>query len=122
MLIISMLAFSAVIALVAAVWSWRNAEKLPANRRVPVQIVAAVSLAVALGCGALIAFIGTTHATEYSVAVSQVLESRYGVSPLDRESVTSGTAFKAVIDGRQGDCTVAVPDIVVCDGVRIKSS
>lgn len=120
-LIIFLLAFGAVIALVAGISVWHGASRLPANRRTPAHVLAVGSLAVALACGAFTALVGTTHEASYSSAVSQVLEDRYGVTPLDRKSISPGTEFAALIDGKESDCTVAVPDIVVCGGIRIQT-
>lgn len=121
-LIIAMLSFGAVIALAAVVASWHGASRLPANRRTPAYALAFACLAVSAACGVFITLIGAGSSSAYSEAVSQVLEERYGVTPLDRQAVAPGTQFKALLDGKESNCTAAVPDIVVCDGVRIQQT
>lgn len=78
------------------------------------RIAAVLALVVGLASGATAAFIFSTHEGAYSRVLSKALVQNYGVAPLDDESVRLGEKFAAVTGGGDAECSVSLPDIVMC--------
>lgn len=88
----------------------RDSQENPARPR----ILAAFTLGLGLACFASAVFIATTHEDAYSRVLSKALSQEYGVAPVDDQSVRLGEKFTAVTNSGDAECSVSLPDIVMC--------
>lgn len=113
------LALAVAFCLYAGYKAMTGASLLKPDSRPWAYVLAGSAAVLACCCAGFMAFILTTNQSSYSQAISNVLESDYGVKADDRRSIVPGESFPAALDGERVSCTVSVPDLVICDGQQL---
>lgn len=114
-----------VMALLCLLGGLRQLKQLRGNKEAPSaqpKIVASLALAVGLGSAAAGVFISVTHEDAYSRVLSKALVEKYSVAPFDSDSVRLGEKFAAVTGSGDAECSVSLPDIVMCGSELVSAT
>lgn len=115
--LIVLLAAAALLALWGAVNAHRSsAQAAVKGSLVRMRLIAGIAALAAAACAGTALFVHFTHDSVHSRIVAQTLEQKYGVVPLDPSGIRLGEKFAALVDGAESECSVTLPDVVVCGG------
>lgn len=87
------------------------------QRTLAVGVVAAV---LGVASSAFLVNILATHDRNYNSAVWASLAKNYGVqSAIAEQGIKEGVPFAAIVNGKNVECTITLPQAVDCDGQRM---
>lgn len=87
------------------------------RRTLAVAIAAAV---LGVGTSAFLVNILASHDRNYNTAVWASLATSYGVqSAIPDQGLKEGVPFAAIVNGKNAQCTINLPQTVVCDGETV---
>ncbi|MBG0738871.1 hypothetical protein IV500_05475 [Paeniglutamicibacter antarcticus] len=80
-------------------------------------MTAAVAALLGIVSSTLLVNILATHDRNYNVAIWSLLAKEYGVqSAIAEQGFVGGVPFAAIVNGESVECTVTLPQSVVCGG------
>lgn len=82
--------------------------------------IAATAAVLGVGTSAFLVNILSSHDRSYNTAVWASLATNYGVqSAIPDQGLKEGVPFAAIVNGRNVECTMNLPQTVVCDGETV---